>query len=400
MTIKEIEKTLVNQFNSAEDIAFFNQKKVINAFRDCRISNSMFAGSTGYGYDDLGRDNLSRLFAKVFGGEKALISPIITCGTHAISIALFGLLRPKDVLLSISGMPYDTLTDSLFGKGNGSLEDYDVRFEKIELKNDDFDYEQINKKIKKIKPKVVYIQRSKGYTSRKALSIEKIKTVCAFVKERFPKCFILVDNCYGEFVETKEPCEVGADVVMGSLIKNAGGGLAPTGGYIVGKSDAIDIISKRFTCPSLGTEVGSYENSYRMFYQGLFMAPHTVCQAVKGSLLIGKVMELKGYTAIPSTDEENSDIVRSIVFNDEKKLVAFVQTIQKYSPVDSFALPMPWDMPGYNDQVIMAAGTFVAGSSIELSCDGPIRAPYVAYFQGGLTYEHIKMVAEKILEIL
>ena len=271
---------------------------------------------------------------------------------------------------------------------------------KIELKNDDFDYEQINKKIKKIKPKVVYIQRSKGYTSRKALSIEKIKTVCAFVKERFPKCFILVDNCYGEFVETKEPCEVGADVVMGSLIKNAGGGLAPTGGYIVGKSDAIDIISKRFTCPSLGTEVGSYENSYRMFYQGLFMAPHTVCQAVKGSLLIGKVMELKGYTAIPSTDEENSDIVRSIVFNDEKKLVAFVQTIQKYSPVDSFALPMPWDMPGYNDQVIMAAGTFVAGSSIELSCDGPIRAPYVAYFQGGLTYEHIKMVAEKILEIL
>lgn len=400
MTIQELENSLTNQFKRVEEVAFKNQKKVVEAFRDCRVSNSMFAGSTGYGYDDFGRDNLAKVFATIFGAEKALISPILTCGTHAISTALFGILRPNDVMLSISGKPYDTLTDTLFGKGNGSLEDYKIKFEKIELVNDDFDYKAIEKHLKKLKPKVVYIQRSRGYTERKALCINQIENVCKFVKKISPKSWIMVDNCYGEFVEEKEPTEVGADVVMGSLIKNAGGGLAPTGGYIAGKSEAIDLIAKRFTCPSLGTEVGSYEIGYRMFFQGLFMAPHTVCQAMKGSLLISKLAEIKGYKAIPSTEENSSDIVRSIVFNDESKLVSFVQTIQKYSPVDSFALPMPWDMPGYKDQVIMAAGTFVAGSSIELSCDSPIRPPYVAYFQGGLTYEHVKMVAEKLLSIL
>lgn len=400
MTIQELENSLTNQFKRVEEVAFKNQKKVVEAFRECRVSNSMFAGSTGYGYDDFGRDNLAKVFATIFGAEKALISPILTCGTHAISTALFGILRPNDVMLSISGKPYDTLTDTLFGKGNGSLEDYKIKFEKIELVNDDFDYKAIEKHLKKLKPKVVYIQRSRGYTERKALCIEQIENVCKFVKKISPKSWIMVDNCYGEFVEEKEPTEVGADVVMGSLIKNAGGGLAPTGGYIAGKSEAIDLIAKRFTCPSLGTEVGSYEIGYRMFFQGLFMAPHTVCQAMKGSLLISKLAEIKGYKAIPSTEENSSDIVRSIVFNDESKLVSFVQTIQKYSPVDSFALPMPWDMPGYKDQVIMAAGTFVAGSSIELSCDSPIRPPYVAYFQGGLTYEHVKMVAEKLLSIL
>ena len=400
MTIQELENSLTNQFKRVEEVAFKNQKKVVEAFRECRVSNSMFAGSTGYGYDDFGRDNLAKVFATIFGAEKALISPILTCGTHAISTALFGILRPNDVMLSISGKPYDTLTDTLFGKGNGSLEDYKIKFEKIELVNDDFDYKAIEKHLKKLKPKVVYIQRSRGYTERKALCIDQIENVCKFVKKISPKSWIMVDNCYGEFVEEKEPTEVGADVVMGSLIKNAGGGLAPTGGYIAGKSEAIDLIAKRFTCPSLGTEVGSYEIGYRMFFQGLFMAPHTVCQAMKGSLLISKLAEIKGYKAIPSTEENSSDIVRSIVFNDEAKLVSFVQTIQKYSPVDSFALPMPWDMPGYKDQVIMAAGTFVAGSSIELSCDSPIRPPYVAYFQGGLTYEHVKMVAEKLLSIL
>ncbi len=400
MTIQELENSLTDQFKRVEEVAFKNQKKVVEAFRECRVSNSMFAGSTGYGYDDFGRDNLAKVFATIFGAEKALISPILTCGTHAISTALFGILRPNDVMLSISGKPYDTLTDTLFGKGNGSLEDYKIKFEKIELVNDDFDYKAIEKHLKKLKPKVVYIQRSRGYTERKALCIDQIENVCKFVKKISPKSWIMVDNCYGEFVEEKEPTEVGADVVMGSLIKNAGGGLAPTGGYIAGKSEAIDLIAKRFTCPSLGTEVGSYEIGYRMFFQGLFMAPHTVCQAMKGSLLISKLAEIKGYKAIPSTEENSSDIVRSIVFNDEAKLVSFVQTIQKYSPVDSFALPMPWDMPGYKDQVIMAAGTFVAGSSIELSCDSPIRPPYVAYFQGGLTYEHVKMVAEKLLSIL
>ena len=398
MTINEIENQLSNKFKDIDEIAFFNQKKVVEAFRECRISNSMFSCSTGYGYDDQGRDNLARLFAKIFGTERALISPIITCGTHAISIALYGLLRPGDTMLSITGKPYDTLTDTLYGKGNGSLEDFKIKVEQLDLLNNEIDYANLQKKLKKLKPKVIYLQRSKGYSSRKALSISQIERACAYVKTICPKCWILVDNCYGEFVEKLEPTQVGADVVMGSLIKNAGGGLAPTGGYIAGKTEAIDLIAKRFTCPSLSTEVGSYENTYRSFFQGLFMAPHTVAQAMKGSLLIGKIMEEKGFKALPSTDEQNSDIVRSIIFNDKEKLIKFVQIVQKYSPVDSFAVPFPWDMPGYNDQVIMAAGTFVAGSSIELSCDGPIRPPYIAYFQGGLTYEHVKMVAEKLID--
>ncbi len=398
MTINEIENQLSNKFKDIDEIAFFNQKKVVEAFRECRISNSMFSCSTGYGYDDQGRDNLARLFAKIFGTERALISPIITCGTHAISIALYGLLRPGDTMLSITGKPYDTLTDTLYGKGNGSLEDFKIKVEQLDLLNNEIDYANLQKKLKKLKPKVIYLQRSKGYSSRKALSISQIERACAYVKTICPKCWILVDNCYGEFVEKLEPTQVGADVVMGSLIKNAGGGLAPTGGYIAGKTEAVDLIAKRFTCPSLSTEVGSYENTYRSFFQGLFMAPHTVAQAMKGSLLIGKIMEEKGFKALPSTDEQNSDIVRSIIFNDKEKLIKFVQIVQKYSPVDSFAVPFPWDMPGYNDQVIMAAGTFVAGSSIELSCDGPIRPPYIAYFQGGLTYEHVKMVAEKLID--
>lgn len=398
MTINEIENQLSNKFKDIDEIAFFNQKKVVEAFRECRISNSMFSCSTGYGYDDQGRDNLARLFAKIFGTERALISPIITCGTHAISIALYGLLRPGDTMLSITGKPYDTLTDTLYGKGNGSLEDFKIKVEQLDLLNNEIDYANLQKKLKKFKPKVIYLQRSKGYSSRKALSISQIERACAYVKTICPKCWILVDNCYGEFVEKLEPTQVGADVVMGSLIKNAGGGLAPTGGYIAGKTEAVDLIAKRFTCPSLSTEVGSYENTYRSFFQGLFMAPHTVAQAMKGSLLIGKIMEEKGFKALPSTDEQNSDIVRSIIFNDKEKLIKFVQIVQKYSPVDSFAVPFPWDMPGYNDQVIMAAGTFVAGSSIELSCDGPIRPPYIAYFQGGLTYEHVKMVAEKLID--
>lgn len=398
MTINEIENQLSNKFKDIDEIAFFNQKKVVEAFRECRISNSMFSCSTGYGYDDQGRDNLARLFAKIFGTERALISPIITCGTHAISIALYGLLRPGDTMLSITGKPYDTLTDTLYGKGNGSLEDFKIKVEQLDLLNNEIDYANLQKKLKKLKPKVIYLQRSKGYSSRKALSISQIERTCAYVKTICPKCWILVDNCYGEFVEKLEPTQVGADVVMGSLIKNAGGGLAPTGGYIAGKTEAVDLIAKRFTCPSLSTEVGSYENTYRSFFQGLFMAPHAVAQAMKGSLLIGKIMEEKGFKALPSTDEQNSDIVRSIIFNDKEKLIKFVQIVQKYSPVDSFAVPFPWDMPGYNDQVIMAAGTFVAGSSIELSCDGPIRPPYIAYFQGGLTYEHVKMVAEKLID--
>lgn len=399
MTINEIEKGLSQEFARVDEISFVNQKKVINAFRDQRISSNMFAGTTGYGYDDKGRDTLCKIFAQVFGAEDAIVSPLLTCGTHTISTALYGLLRPGDTLLSISGNLYDTLEDTLLGKGNGSLEDFGVKYEKIDLAGDDFDFAKIEKRVKKLKPKVVFIQRSRGYSTRKALSVNQIGEVTKFVKNLSPQSFVVVDNCYGEFVEEKEPTDVGADVIMGSLIKNAGGGLAPTGGYIAGTKRAIELIEKRFTCPSLGREVGSFEMGYRLFYQGLFIAPHTVAQALKGSLLIGKVMEEMGYTAIPATYEPSGDIIRSIVMNDEKALIKFVQTVQKFSPVDSFVTPLPWDMPGYDDQVIMAAGTFVGGASIEMSCDSPIRAPYVAYFQGALTYEHAKAVAEELMRL-
>lgn len=396
MTIAEIEKSLVSQFEKVDNISFYNQKKVIEAFRECRISNNMFAGTTGYGYDDKGRDMLCALFAKVFGAEKAIVSPLLTCGTHTISTALYGLLRPKDVLLSISGDLYDTLEDTLLGKGNGSLEDFGVRYEKVDLNGDDFDYAKIEKMLKKLRPKVAFIQRSRGYSTRNALTVDQIGKAAKFVKSISPNTFVVVDNCYGEFVEEKEPTEVGADVIMGSLIKNPGGGLAPTGGYIAGSEKAIGLIEKRFTCPSLGMEVGSFEMGYRLFYQGLFTAPHVVAQAIKGSLLIGRVMEEKGYKAVPATTEQSSDIIRSIFIGNEEGLVKFVQTVQKYSPVDSFVTPLPWDMPGYDDKVIMAAGTFVGGASIEMSCDSPIRPPYVAYFQGALTYEHAKVVAEEL----
>ena len=266
----------------------------------------------------------------------------------------------------------------------------------MNLLGDDFDYQAIKKRLKKLKPKVVFIQRSRGYTSRKALDVAQIGKACETVKNLCPNCFIIVDNCYGEFVEKTEPTQHGADVIVGSLIKNAGGGLAPTGGYIVGTQKAIDLIAKRFTCPSLGMEVGSFEAGYRIFYQGLFMAPHIVAQALKGSLLIGKVMQEKGYQTLPEIDQPTSDIIRSIVIGNQEGLIKFVQTIQKFSPVDCFVTPMPWDMPGYDDQVIMAAGTFVGGASIEMSCDSPIRPPYIAYFQGALTYEHAKVVAEQL----
>ena len=399
ITIKACEEKLKEKFEELEEISFFNQKKVLKAFQDCRITLQHFSGTTGYGYDDIGRDNLRKLYAKVFGSDDAIVSPLITCGSHAISTVLYGLLRPKDVLLSISGDLYDTLHDTLFGKGNGSLEDFGIEYKQVDLKGNDFDEDLILKEVLKLKPKVIFVQRSRGYSSRKALSCQDMERIFKNIRQNYKDGYIVVDNCYGEFVEKCEPTEVGADIIVGSLIKNPGGGLAPTGGYIAGTQKAIDLISKRFTSPSLGLEVGSYEMGYRLFYQGLFMAPHTVKEAIKGGYLIGKIMEEKGYKVIPSSDEKVGDIIKSIVFNTDKELITFVQNIQKFSPIDSFVVPMPWDMPGYNDQVIMAAGTFVGGASIELSCDSPIKAPYIAYFQGGLTYEHLKVVAEKLIEM-
>ena len=398
--LKEAERQLKNKYERIDDIAFKNQKKVLNAFTEFRVSENCFHGTTGYGYDDVGRETIAKIYAKVFGGEKAIVSPLFCCGTHAITTVLYGLLRRDDVMLSVTGLPYDTIQDTLFGKGNSSLEDYGVIYKQIDLKeNSDFDYDEIYKQVKQLKPKMVYLQRSRGYSSRKALSPYLMKGLFEKIKEISPESFIVVDNCYGEFVDEIEPTDVGADVIMGSLIKNPGGGLAPTGGYIVGKEKAIDMIATRFTNPSLKLELGSFEMGYRMFYQGFFLAPHVVAQALKGCLLVGKIMEDKGYKIIPSNDEKPQDIIKSVVFNTDEELIKFVQTVQTISPVDGYVLPMPWDMPGYNDKVIMAAGTFVGGASIELSCDSPIRAPYIAYFQGGLTYEHVKAFAEKLIEL-
>ncbi len=393
-----IEKELSSRFQKIDEIALLNQEKVLSAFRKHEITNQHFAGTTGYGYTDKGKEGLTKVYSEIFGTKDAIVTPNLTSGTHAIATCLYGLLRPKDMLLSISGDLYDTLHDTLFGKDNGSLECYNIDVKFVDLVNSHFDEEKIYKLVKKYKPRVVFVQRSRGYSSRKALSVLDMAPIFKKVKEISPKSFIIVDNCYGEFMETSEPNEVGADVCVGSLIKNIGGGLAPTGGYIVGTKQALSLIENRLTCPSIGRETGSYEAGYRLFYQGLFMAPHIVAQAVKGAYLIGEVMKRQGYKIIPDTTEESYDIIKSIVFDTEEELIRFVQLIQKLSPVDSNAVPIPYDMVGYTTQVIMAAGTFVEGASIELSCDSPIKKPYIAYFQGGLTYEQLKIVAYNLLD--
>ncbi len=396
----QTEEKLSSLFKRIDDIAFYNQKKVLKAYNEARVNTQCFAGTTGYGYGDLGRETLAKVYASVFGGESAIVSPLLTCGTHTISTVLYGLLRRGDVMLSVSGQPYDTILSTIFGKDNNSLEELGVIYKQIDLlENSEFDYPKIEKMVKKLKPKMVYLQRSRGYSERNAISPYKMKDLFNLVKRLSPKTFIVVDNCYGEFVDKIEPTDVGADVIMGSLIKNAGGGLASTGGYIVGTQKAIDLIATRFTNPSLKTEVGSYEFGYRVYFQGFFLAPHTVAQSLKGACLIGQIMQDLGYKVIPSNDIQPQDIVKSVVFGNEKDLIKFVQTVQSISPVESYVTPYPWDMPGYDDKVIMAAGTFVGGSSIELSCDGPIREPYIAYFQGGLTYEHVRVLAEKLLEL-
>ena len=396
----QTEEKLSSLYKRIDDIAFYNQKKVLKAYNEARVNTQCFAGTTGYGYGDLGRETLAKVYASVFGGESAIVSPLLTCGTHTISTVLYGLLRRGDVMLSVSGQPYDTILSTIFGKDNNSLEELGVIYKQIELlENSEFDYPKIEKMVKKLKPKMVYLQRSRGYSERNAISPYKMKDLFELVKRLSPKTFIVVDNCYGEFVDKIEPTDVGADVIMGSLIKNAGGGLASTGGYIVGTQKAIDLIATRFTNPSLKTEVGSYEFGYRVYFQGFFLAPHTVAQSLKGACLIGQIMQDLGYKVIPSNDIQPQDIVKSVVFGNAEDLIKFVQTVQSISPVESYVTPYPWDMPGYDDKVIMAAGTFVGGSSIELSCDGPIREPYIAYFQGGLTYEHVRVLAEKLLEL-
>ena len=395
--ISDAERNASKEFSELDERALFNQKKVLDAYRNARISYYHFNPTSGYGYSDAGREKLSGVFAEVFGAESAIVSPNIVSGTHALTIALFGLMKSGDLLLSATGSPYDTLQEVISGKDNGSLRDYNISYDEIKLKNGAVDGKALESYVREHKPTVVMLTRSRGYSWRDALTTADIAEAADIVKKNSPNSVVLVDNCYGEFVETREPTQCGADVIVGSLIKNAGGGLAPTGGYIAGKSELIEKISYRLTSPSIGNEVGSYAASYMPFFQGLFLAPVVTKNALKSAILASNVFAALGFETLPKSGKLPGDIICSIKFNSPEPMISFIQSIQYLSPVESYATPEPWDMPGYNDQVIMAAGTFVQGASIELSADGPVRAPYIAYLQGALTYEHGKLAISEFL---
>ncbi len=395
--IEQCELELSKKFKEFEEIALFNQEKVLNAFKNNQIALRHFSGTSGYGYDDEGREALNKVMADVFCAEKAICSPNIVSGTHALSLCLYGVLMPSDKALCITGKPYDTLQDVIYGDNIGSLKDYGIEFTCIELKNDKIDKDSVKEYFEKNgSPKMIYMQRSRGYAWRDAMSINEMKDTIDFIKSLgFDGCFML-DNCYGEFLDKREATEVGINLMAGSMIKNIGGGIAPTGGYVVGSAKYVDMVQNRLTAPSIGGEVGSYYTGYQYFFQGIFLAPHTVLQAVKSSYLFGAVLEKLGYETSPSLDSNPNDIIRAIKFNNKEDLISFIQCIQKNSPIDSFVDALPWAMPGYEDEVIMAAGCFVQGSSIELSADAPIKPPYIAYLQGGLTYEHAKIALKNL----
>ena len=403
--VSEAEESIKEQFKHIENICEINQLRVMKAFADNRVSDSHFVATTGYGYDDLGRDTLDRVYADIMGAEDALVRHNFISGTHTISTALFAVLRPNDILVSITGKPYDTLEEviGIQGEaGNGSLKDFGVKYVQIDLKHDGTpDLEQIKFTLTHMNVKAVTIQRSKGYGWRPTYSAKDIGALIEFVKEISPETICIVDNCYGEFVETEEPTAYGADLIAGSLIKNQGGGLAPTGGYIAGKQKYVELCAYRLTSVGIGKEAGASLGFNRQMYQGLFMAPHVVSQALKAAVLCSAVFEKLGFEVDPKPNEIRHDIIQSIKFGDPDKVTAFCQGIQKGAPVDSFVTPEPWDMPGYSSQVIMAAGAFVQGASIELSADAPIKPPYIAYMQGGLTYESAKLgimvAADKML---
>ncbi|MDD6550590.1 MAG: methionine gamma-lyase family protein [Lachnospiraceae bacterium] len=388
---EKAEEKLKSRFEKINKLAELNQIKVIQAMRKERVSYDCLNGTTGYGYGDVGRDTLEKVYADVFHGEDALVRPQITCGTHAIALALFSNLRPGNTFVSIAGKPYDTLDDVIgLNPCKGSLAEYGVKYKQADLKADSsFDFDAIRSVIDDT-TKVVEIQRSKGYATRKSFSVDEIGEAIHFVKSIKPDVLVFVDNCYGEFVEDKEPLEVGADFMAGSLIKNPGGGLAPIGGYIAGKEECIENAANRLTSPGLGREVGASLEAIRSFYQGFFMAPTVTAAAEKGAIFAAEVFEGLGYECVPKAAEDRHDIIQAVELKTPEALCAFCEGIQAASPIDSYVKPEPWDMPGYSDQVIMAAGTFVSGASIELSADGPLRAPYAAYFQGGLTYPHAK----------
>ncbi len=399
--VNDSEKELDKGFKKIDEVCEYNSLKVLNAFWNNKLSEAHFSQTTGYGYDDIGRDVIEKIYAEIFGAEDALVRSQFISGSHALTVALFAYLRPGDTMLSISGLPYDTLHEVIgIVPNDSSLKSFGVNYEQIDLVNDDFDYEKIEERLNKSKIKLIEIQRSKGYSTRKSISNSKIKKVVDLIRKYDKDVIIMVDNCYCEFVDKVSPIEMGADIIVGSLIKNLGGGIAPNGAYIVGKKRLVDLAGERLTLPGEGREVGPTLGINKQILEGLFFSPSVVASALKTAVLASKVLEELGYKVEPRYNDERVDIVQNIEFGKEEDLVKYCQGIQMASPVDSFAIPMPWDMPGYEDKVIMAAGTFTQGSSIELSCDGPIRKPYIAYMQGSLTYEYGKIAIIKAVSNL
>ncbi len=395
---EDVEKEIKDVFEKIEQNCVKNSIKVLKAFQNNNISDMHFNSTTGYGYGDIGRDTIEKIFAEVLGAEDALVRNQFISGTHAITVTLFGLLRPGDTMLSICGKPYDTL-DSIIGieENPSSLKSYNINYEQIDLVNDDFDIDKIVERVSKKDIKLIEIQRSRGYATRKSLTIDKIENVIKEIRKVNQEVIIMVDNCYGEFVDEKEPVTFGADIMVGSLIKNLGGGIAPNGAYIAGRKDLVELCSERLTSPGQGKEVGPSLGINKSFLQGVYMAPKVVESSLKTAVFTSRMIERLGYKVEPTYNEKRSDIVQTIEFGNEEDLIKYVQGIQAGSAIDSMSVPMPWDMPGYTDKVIMAAGAFTMGSSIELSCDAPIRPPYIAFQQGGLTYEYGKLGVLKAL---
>lgn len=396
---KQVEKDISSVFEEINEICEYNSAKVLNAFQKNKISEVHFNQTTGYGYGDIGRDTCEKVFADILKAEDCLVRGQFISGTHALTVALFAFLRPGDTMLSITGKPYDTLDEVIGIVDNpSSLKSYGINFEKIDLVDNKFDYEKIEERLKKGKVKLIEIQRSRGYSTRKSININEVEDIIKHIRKIDKDVIIMIDNCYCEFVDTREPIEVGADVIVGSLIKNLGGGIAPNGAYIAGKKELVKLASERLTVPGEGKEVGPSLGITRAILQGLFFAPSVVASSLKTAVFASRMLEKLGYDVEPKYNEKRADIVQTIIFNDENKLVKYCQGIQMGSPVDSNSIPEAWDMPGYTDKVIMAAGSFTQGSSIELSCDGPIRPPYIAFMQGGLTYEYGKLGVLKAIE--
>jgi cystathionine beta-lyase family protein involved in aluminum resistance len=400
--IQQTEEDIRERKEAIDQLVERNQERVLDAFIQNRVSDSHFNSTTGYGYDDMGREALEAVYRDVFGAEDALVRPQLVSGTHAISTALFGVLRPGDELMYITGKPYDTLEEVIGKRGDtsGSLKEYNISYQEIDLKEDGrIDYGEINRRMNP-STKVIGIQRSKGYDSRPSFTVDEIKEMTAFVKEVKDDVIVFVDNCYGEFVEASEPTHAGVDLMAGSLIKNPGGGIVRSGGYIVGRTDLVEQSANRLTAPGLGKESGATLNMLQELFQGFFLAPHVVGEALKGAIFTSRFLELSGFKTTPDYLSKRTDLIQSVTFNTSEQMIAFCQSIQASSPINSFVTPYPSEMPGYEDEVIMAGGTFIQGSSIELSADGPIREPYTAYIQGGLTYSHVKTALTRAVALL